>query len=286
MEQKYCPCGSNKLFSECCEPFFSTLGLKFDRPELRTTLLEWLHAYSPPITASFMRKAYTYIFRISWYLEKIIDEYFSIGFEAKVSNQEEVDKVVSSIKNDILHSLYASLSCLSQGLFLQSGIILRSLIENCLVLVDLTENKEQLERYLKGKYSVNNLLSRVKKAVPSDIVSWYGYFSANFTHFGPFHPAPYLPTACYADNYVLVVGLQNLVRAVVTFHSVLERLYFNEIQKPLLLKRIEGKDELVFNEDSPVLTWAEELGKEIIAHYPPDERKEGFLYDSKDYNPK
>lgn len=286
MDIKFCPCGSGRLFSECCEPFFSILGLKFDRPESRTILLEWLRAYSVPIGASFMRKAGIYVFRISWYLDEIINWFFPLGFERACSNQEAIDKAIYSIKNNILHSLLASLSCLSQGLFIQSGILLRSLTEDCLVLVDLFENKEQVKKFLQGKYSTNGLVSRVKKVIPSNVIDWYGYFSANFTHFGPLHPAPYLPTACYADNYVLAVGLQNIVRAIVTVHLVLERLYFDKAVQPLLWKRIEGQVDIVFNEESPVFTWAEEIGQEVLARYPPDERKEGFFYDSQGYRTK
>jgi len=262
------------------------LGLNPNWLEWQTIFFEWLEIYSKPIARSFMEKASTYIFRISWYLDGIIDQFFPLRFERACSDKEALDKAVFSIKNNILHSLLASLSCLSQGLFLQSGVLLRSLTEDCLVLVDLFENGEKVEIFLQGKYSTNGLVSRVKKVIPSNIIGWYGYFSANFTHFGPLHPAPYLPTACYADNYVLVAGLQNTVRAIVTLHLVLERLYFDKTAQPLLWKRIEGEAGLVFNEDSPVFTWAEEIGKEIVTRYPPDERKEGFFYDSQSYQTK
>jgi hypothetical protein len=219
-------------------------------------------------------------------LDWIIDKFFPLEFETACSNKEAVDKAVFSIKNNILHSLLASLSCLCQGLFIQSGILLRSLTEDCLVLLDLFENGEQVDKFLQGRYSTNSLLSRVKKSIPPNVINWYGYFSANFAHFGPLHPSPYLPKGCYADNYVIVIGLQNVVRAVVTFHLVLERLHFDRTVQPLFWKRIEGNAGLVFNEDSPVFTWAEELGKEIVTRYPPDERKEGFFYDSQGYRTK
>lgn len=278
-----CPCGSGKKFSACCERYFSLLGLNSPRQESRTTLFEWLGIYSQPIVMSFTEKARSYIFRISCYLDWIVDHFFPIESDKVSSEKETISKTVFSMKSNILHSLLASFSCLSQGLFIQSGILIRSLVEDCLVLLDLSENRNQVERFLQGKYSTNGLVSRVKSSVPPSIISWYGYFSANFAHFGPLHPAPYLPTACYADNYVLVVGLQNIVRAIVTFHVVLERMYFNKIRLPLFWKRIEGKADLWFDEDSSVFTWAEELGKEIISQYPPNERKEGFVYDSQDY---
>lgn len=286
MRSQLCPCGSGDVFSSCCEHYFSVLNLKSPCLESETSLLDWLDKYSVPSVLSFKEKVGTYIFRISWYLDGITEQYFSFGFHGTSLNQELADKAVFSIKNNILLSLFASLSCLSQGLFLQSGTLLRSQLEDCLVLVDLFENKGQIEKLLQGSYSVNGLVSRVKKFIPPDVVSWYGYFSANFAHFGPLHPAPYLPGACHPDNYILVVGLQNIVRSVVTFHLVLERLYYDQTTQPLFWKRLEEKRDLKFNEDSLVFVWAEKLGKEIVTCYPPDERKEGFFYDTQSYSTK
>ncbi|HUV43580.1 MAG TPA: hypothetical protein VMW13_01995, partial [Dehalococcoidales bacterium] len=239
-----------------------------------------------PIVTSFIQKARPYVFRISCYLDSIIDIFFSLEFDTPSSDKEAVNKAILSIKMNILHSLLATFSCSCQGLFVQSGTLVRSLTEDCLVLVDFSENEGQIERFLKGNYSTRYLLSRVKAHLPQNIRDWYSYFSGNFTHFGPLHPAPYLPTGCYADNAVLVLVLQNMVRAVVTFHTVLERIYFNQIQSPVLWKRETTKSDLTFCEDSSVFTWADELGKEIVYNFPPDERKEGFFYDPQDYRTK
>ena len=281
-----CPCGSSELFSKCCEPYFTILGLKSPLPKSETLLLDWLEKYSTPISRSFMQKVRIYIFRVSSYLDEIADRYFSLGFQGATSNQEDADRAVFNIKHNILLSIFASLSCLAQGLFLQSGTILRSMCEDCLVLVDLFENEGQIEKFLQNKYSTKGLVSRVKKFIPNDVVNWYGYFSANFAHFGPLHPAPYMPRACYPENWVLVIGLQNIVRAVVTFNLVLERIYPDKTAQPLFWKRIGAEPDLVFNDDSKVFAWAEKLGKDITSRYPPGERKEEFFYDAKDYRTK
>lgn len=281
-----CPCGSGKTFSECCEPYLSILGINPPVSEPETILLEWLYRYSTPIFESFMQKVRAPVFRISLYLDEIVERYFSLGFQGSAPDQEDANSAVFHIKHNILLSIFASLSCLSQGLFLQSGAILRCLCEDCLVLVDLFENKGQVHKFLQNKYSTRNLLSRVKKFIPNDIVSWYGYFSANFAHFGPLHPAPYLPRACYPDNWVLVVGLQNIVRAVVTFHLVLERLYFDQTNQPFFWKRVAGKPDPVFYEDSRVFAWAKKLGEEVTTEYPPNEKKEGFFYGQQSYQTK
>jgi len=273
-----CPCGSGKNFSDCCEKYLHAPDQHIWGTKPETVLFDWLDVYSQPIVNSFMKKARPYVFRISCYLDSIINQYFALELDTFVPDKEAINNAVFSIKNNVLHSLLASFSCSCQGLFVQSGILIRSLIEDCLVLIDFSENTGQVDRFLKGKYSTTGLLSRVKAFIPQNIVDWYGYFSANFTHFGPLHPAPYLPTGCYGDNYVLVAVLQNLVRAVVTFQTVLERIYFNQIDSPVLWKRKDAKSTLSFCEDSPVFNWAERLGEEIVSCFPPDERKEGFIY--------
>jgi hypothetical protein len=208
-----------------------------------------------------------------------MDQYFPIVLE-RMGPEEE--KIIRGIKLQILHSIIAALSCLAQGLFIQSGILIRSVIENCLVFIDLFENK-QFEKVIHRKYSTNALVSRVKNVVPPSLIDWYGYFSANFTHFGPIHPAPYLPMACYPDNWVLVCGLQNIVRAVVAFHIVLERAYFNSVPVHLFWTKSIENPNLIFNDESMVFTWTEKLGEDIVSNFPPNEKKQGFNYDSQDY---
>jgi hypothetical protein len=262
------------------------LGLSVRSGEAETELIDWLGKYAPPIVSSFTDKAGTYVFRLSYYLDMILDAYYGLGYKGVWSDQESVKRAVFSIKSNILLSVIASVSCLSQGLFLQSGAVLRCMFEECFLLLDIFENKKQLRQFLDGTYSARGVVSRIKKLVPKDVVSWYGYLSANFTHAGPLHPAPYLPAACYPDNYVLVIGFQNIVRAVVTLHIVLERVHFSDARRHFFWKQATGGTDLVFDENSSVFSWTEALGKEMVKRYPPDERKDWLSYDTKGYRAK
>lgn len=277
-----CPCGSGNKFSECCEPYFLILGLRKAQPTSDTTLREWLDVFSEPIIESFRSKTKSFIYRMSWYLDAVMDQYFPIEID-QISPDEE--RISRAIKLQILHTILAALSCLSQGLFIQSGILVRSVIENCLVLIDLVENN-QFDKVISGKYSTNGLVTRVKNFIPPSLINWYGYFSANFTHFGPLHPAPYLPTGCYSDNWVIVVGLQNMVRAIVASHIVYERVYFNKVSLHLFWTKSDVDSNLKFDEDSSVFIWTAKFGEDLISLYPPNERKQGFFYDPQDYQTK
>jgi len=280
-----CLCGSRKLYSNCCEEYLGTIqGLDSDPKE--TVLLEWLGRYEPPLSTEFMRKVRTYVFRISWLLESFLERYFDFPVIQKNSRLETKEAPVSWIEHNTLLCLIGALSCLRQGLFMQSGILLRSVLENCFVLVDISQNRDQLDKMLFGKYRTSNVIARVKEFLPNCIVEWYGYFSANFAHFGPLHSVPYLPRKCWPDNWVLVTGIQNIVRGCVAFGIVLERLHFDRLRQPIFWEFDSDNRGLRFKDQGAVWEWIERLGKELVTKYPPNERKEDFTYTGKTYRTK
>jgi len=283
INKEKCACGSGIAFSKCCEPYCDILNINYNSYTDETSLFGWLTRYSLPISTTFINKAKSYIFRISVYFDHVLDQYFAKGFPKTISNQKDADDIFIAIKNNLLNTLIASLSCLSQCLFLQSGTLLSSFFEGSLVLIDIYENPTQFNKMKNGKYSTNNLITRVKENIPNDIVIWYGHFSANMVHFGPLHLAPHVPSACYPDNFVLSNGLIDIIRAVVTFHIVLERIYFTQTEKPLFWKLSSDLKVLEYIEDSKVFSWTERLRQELGAEFPPSERKEGFIYSEKNY---
>jgi hypothetical protein len=280
-----CPCGSEKLLSRCCEKYLNLVkGPTVDPNE--TMLLGWVEKYAPATSEEFMRRARTYVFRISWYLDGVLEGYARLGFTRKCSNEEAADEIIYFIKHNTLLSICGALSCLAEGLFIQSGILLRSVFENCMVLVDLFENQGQIEKILEDRYSASGVVGRVKDLLPSCMVKWYGYFSTNFAHFGPIHPAPYMPRKCWPDNWVLVTGIQNIVRGSIGFGIVLERCYFSESTRCIFWRDNAEDERLVFIEEGAIWDWVNDLGKEIVGQYPPNEEKEGFARGEKTYKVK
>lgn len=282
VSQQMCPCGSGKLFFLCCEKYLTSV----DGPRVNpndTMLLGWVEKYAPSTGKEFMQRGRTYLFRISWYLDGVLERYLPLGFARNCKEQQAADEMIYFIKHNTLLSICGALSCLADGLFIQSGMLLRSVLENCMVLVDVFENQEQLDRMLQDKYSTSKVIARVKKLVPDCLVKWYGYFSANFAHFGPLHPAPYMPRKCWPDNWVFVTGIQNIVRGSVAFGIILERVYFGQSARSVFWKDTSGRGDLVFDQDSSVWNWVDDLGEEIIATYPPNKPKEGFEHTRRTY---
>ena len=278
-QMNICPCGSGKDFSKCCEPYATLLPTY--EPANETVLISWMDRYSPPIQDSFRKKAKGFIFRVSIYADFIFNFLYPLGFKSFPENQELIDESVRAIKHNIMLSLIASLSCLAQGLFLQSGSLIRNCIEDSLVLLDIYENGEQLDKFLLGNYSANKVLKRVKQYIPNEFKQWYGHFSANFAHFGPFHSAPYMPRSCYQDNFVLGSGLENILLGTYLYHVILERAHFSQLQASVFW--IIRNSNLVFSDDNNITKYVHKLQKAILAEFPPDERKEGYEYSQRGY---
>jgi len=221
------------------------------------------------------------------YADVIFDFLCPVGFRAVADpeQQRQLDEAVRAIKHNVMLSLFGSLTCLAQGLFIQSGSLVRCCIEDSLVLLDFFTDETQLNRFLSGTYSASKVLTRVKRHIPDNLTRWYGHFSANFAHFGPFHSASYLPRACFPDNYVVGSGLENLLLATYMFHVVLERAHFDQLPKVFFW--VQGADGLLeFSEDDRITKYVNKLQQEIISVFPPGERKDGYIYGPREYHTK
>jgi hypothetical protein len=179
-------------------------------------------------------------------------------------------------------TLFGATVCLAQGLFLQSGILIRSCIEDSFVILDLFENDKEVKRFLEEKYSAANVLTRIKQYIPKHFLRWYGHYSANFTHFGPLHCSPYMPRACYPDNYVIGSGLENLLLGTYLFHVVLERAHFDQLSSTLFWHRSDT-GEVEFTEENRVSDFVHRLQKDTLSIFPPDEEKPGFVRSTTSY---
>ena len=274
-----CPCRSEKGYAACCEPFAVLLPRREDLVE--TVFTAWMDRYSLAIQHSFRERASSFVHRLSIYADVVFDCLCPIGFKPHREHQERLDEAVRAVKHNITLSLFASLSCLAQGLFLQSGALIRCCIEDSLVLLDIFENEEQLERFLSGKYSTSNVLRRVRQCIPHQFMRWYGHYSANFAHFGPFHSAPYVPRACYPENYVLGSGLENVLLATYMCHVVLERAHFDQMPVSFFWKSRGGK--LQFEEENNITRFVEKVADAILVAFPSNEKKEGYSYGNRQY---
>lgn len=257
-----CNCGSSKEYSKCCQPFDDMVGYSSNNNE--NILFNWITKYGNEGEKNFLLKFRKYLNRIGNYADVI----FSIFSPDSFKRNSNIDTdILYSIHHNILLTVYGATSCLAQGLFVQSGILLRSALEDCFVLVDISLNNEQFTKFLDGKYQANKSLSRTKDYLHKDLIKWYGYFS-KFTHAGQLHSANFLPMACHPNNWVSVTGFQNIVRILVSLHIASERINYDNITIRFFWSKNGGEKNFIFNEDSKIYLWAEKIGNEILADYP------------------
>lgn len=278
----HCPCGSRRAFVECCEPYLALLPaatyvdtLGGDSSE--TVLFDWLQRYSPPIMEAFVRKTRPDIFRISKYLDYIQDVYLWVEYPNIIEDHNRSSRAFLAIKHNILLSILGALRCISEGLLVQNGILVRSAIEDSFGLLDLYLNSEQVAKLFANKYKASTALTRLKGKIPAFLFRWYGVLSANYAHMGPLHRAPYMPRACYPDNWVIGIGLENIILAAIAYHIVLERIHLSAVQTPLFWRFEARSAEPMFNEKCEIFEWKHMVVRDTMRRYPPDEHKEGFV---------
>lgn len=264
-----CPCQSGESIDDCCRVNLRTINLDIFQDDTETYLLDWSEKFAHACSETFHRRSRTFVYRISRYLDAIIDVYLPLDFPATIAINEDQNELYQIQKHNVALTIAGAFHMLATGLFLQSGILLRTAVESSMVLLDVAMSPKFIEDIRKNRYPSHSVLKRVKKFVPHEVVGWYGYFSANFTHVANLHQGPYLPRACYPDNWIIVTGLQNILRSVVSYHIMLERAHAG-VQEPAWFWQCAG-DTITFDRSSPVFQWAEQLGKSIKEQIPPDD---------------
>lgn len=245
----------------------------FDNPE-GTYLLNWMEQFSTPICDAFNRKARPFGYRISRYLDEVIDVYGGLEYPSRDCVSDNTTEIFQYQKHNIALTIAGAYRLLAEGLFVQSGILLRTAIESSLVMLETATNPDCIDLIDRNKYQSQSVLKRVKDIVPPDVVRWYGYFSANFTHVAALHQSGYMPRACYPDNWVIVTGLQNIVRATVTYHALLERAYIDWVVDPHFWEVTLTSTQ--FREDNKVFRWVNSLGLDVAKALPTNHTPPGI----------
>ncbi len=271
-----CACGSEKLSSDCCGPICKILNISLDVEPDDSLLTGWLTVYGPPIRDSFIKKASRFLYPISRYYDLIVNKYGALPLLNKDDPQGRM--TTTSLKMNIEHYVLGALTALAHGLFIPTGALLRCSIESSLALLDIASNPKSWLSFIDDSYDSRNVVSRIKRYVTKDVILWYGYLTANFVHIGPAHGAPVIPNICFRDNFVIVSSLQDIVRTCATYHMILERIHFNQIDDPMFWRRREDFDYIEHIEDGVVYKWAAALGELVLHEFPLNERKSDYIY--------
>ena len=87
-----CPCGSRIAYKDCSLPYIKMLDLASSAPSTNTVLIDWSKRFAPPISIAFHDKAITFVYRISRYLDAVMDSFMEKGYPGRYRDQEEGDE--------------------------------------------------------------------------------------------------------------------------------------------------------------------------------------------------
>jgi len=275
-----CPCGSGKTYEECCNKYFSLLQISPRQIE-ESFLFGWFSKYSEPIKTTFIQKTKKYLFQISEYIGAIIGTYYEQHYPKSIIS-DSYDEGFTGLKNNAINVLLGASHCLAYGLFIPHGVLLRSLLEICFTIHVVTDDINKMEQFEKGELSTKKVLHKIKKIMPEYITDFYYYLTANYSHCGPFHKALLMPSACYPENYVIMVGLNNLALSTLIYHITLELAYLDYIEKP----KFWIKEGPTYTDTSSIIEWQSRFCEEVISDFPPSNKISYMTYSKKDIKPK
>lgn len=275
--KKYCYCGNKIPYTECCQQYSELFEInKCSRKQL--ILYDWLKHISPAHQSSFISLTSKYLYRVCLYYENIRYRYQDVIFTYE---NDDLNETIHNIRLSINNSILGSLTLSAQGLFLQSGILHRTAFEDLFVVLDFIENQREFIKFYNSKYSTNNLISRVNKYIPREIIEWYRYFTSNFSHFSEIHTAPLIPKRCHPDNYIIVTVFQNLVRIMVAYDLIFERIAYSQISNKHFWNKNNHNNLSIDMENSLIIKWASQLGSQINLDF--QIHREGGSYAEKSF---
>ena len=197
----------------------------------RDQLINQLQRVCPEIQKSFDNIFLEEFKNLSSDLSEILPIQF-VGYrKAKESNIELLITCGDLLRNST-NTIIAANQTLRSGFRLQSGILLRSVIEMCATVVHLLVKPEDLKKFLADELSSTKSISIADKQVPLFGRIW-GVMSNKHIHINSLH-ADWYPMKEYSDKEevpasvtLAMLGVSTMILAIVT-----ELTFINEIETP------------------------------------------------------
>lgn len=210
----------------------------------RNQLIKQLQRVSPEINQSF-DKIYSNEFKnISSDLSEIMPLIF-IGLKQAHVNNEELIITCGDLLRNASNTIVSSVQTLRCGFRLQSGILLRSVIEMCATVTHLILEPNLLEDFKNDKIKSTYSISVVNKQIPLFGKAW-GILSKKQIHINSLH-ADWYPMVEYKDKEEIpvevtigIIGMVTMILRITT-----ELTFFNHIDEHIYWKS-EGENKVSF----------------------------------------
>jgi hypothetical protein len=250
-----CPCGSGKKYKRCCaerpQPGFDfkkIVGISVDPEEQQIMyvtndiLINQLRRDAPKIAESFDRLHDADLREMSNLLGSATF-LLTGGFKEVCQKNDELRITCAQLLFNAINSFIGATSLLRDGFYLQTSIMVRSILETLATVMHLLMTSADLERFKRNELELKTVIPSAKTIIPP-FGHMYGMFSENFVHIstlhGKLHPiGPYEET-----SEPLSANLTFLRFSIWLTYVVAELLFVDMIEGGKYWERIEpGKVE-------------------------------------------
>lgn len=154
------------------------------------------------------------------------------GQKQAIRDGDELIQTCGLLLQNASNTIIASAECLREGFRLQSGILIRSVIEICAVIFHLIKIPEDLQKFNMNKFNSTKAISTAQEMLPLFGRIW-GALSKQFIHITSFH-SEWHPLHKYTDRTetaaTTIIGILGL--AVYFLKISAELTFINYIAKP------------------------------------------------------
>lgn len=226
----------------------------------RDQLINQLQRVCPDIQKSFDLTFLEEFKNLSSDLSDILPILF-IGYRKARENNTELLITSGDLLRNSANTIIAATQTLRCGFRLQSGILLRSVIEMCATVIHLLVKPEDLKKFLADELSSTKSISIADKQIPLFGKIW-GIMSKKQIHINSLH-ADWFPMKEYNDKEEVpasvtlgMLGVSTMILAITT-----ELTFINEIEKPKYWEVIAKGQVKFISISSSMFSWTEELLK-------------------------
>jgi len=111
-----------------------------------------------------------FVYRISRYMDTVLDMYLAQDYPSHLSVDAGTSEIYRAQKHNVAMTIMGAYGLLAQGLFVQSGILLRTAVEASMVLLDVALHPKIIDDLAKNKYDSKSVLRNLKGLIPRDVV--------------------------------------------------------------------------------------------------------------------
>lgn len=179
------------------------------------------------------------------------------SYRYSLRTDDELRIVCANLMFNAVHSFIGAAALLRQGFYLQSAILVRSLLEQTATVLHLVTTISDLPRFKRGDLKVTAILRGAKRALPP-FGGLYGFFSENFVHMSPLHGSPQ-PLTFYqrhSDELDVTIGF---LRTGVWIILVTTELLSIDLSEDRLYWKPRGHGQVAYDLSDETKEWQEKF---------------------------